>query len=85
MPFFLSASILTHTAVLTYVNIVTIIKLVRDINMTIRKKHPNKTVEFAIKYAQSKGWRYMKAGFSAHAWGRLLCPFNHREGCAMSA
>ena len=52
--------------------------------MTRRKRHPNKTVEDAICFADSKGWRYQKVGNSAHAWGRLLCPLESREGCAMS-
>lgn len=38
----------------------------------------------AVKYAEGHGWRYKKAGGSAHAWGRLLCPFEDREGCSMS-
>ena len=50
----------------------------------MRSKHPNKTIEQAIKYAESKGWRYQSSGQSAHAWGRLLCPFESREGHAMS-
>lgn len=49
-----------------------------------RKKHPNKEIEKAIQYAESKGWRYKKAGQSAHAWGRLLCPFGERDGCSLS-
>tara|TARA_R110002126_G_scaffold123850_1_gene265730 strand:- start:3183 stop:3428 length:246 start_codon:yes stop_codon:yes gene_type:complete len=50
----------------------------------VRPKHPNKTIEQAIKYAESKGWRYQPSGQSAHAWGRLLCSFKDREGHAMS-
>lgn len=50
----------------------------------MRPKHPNKEIEQAIKYAESKGWRYLASGNSAHAWGRLLCPFKNREGHAMS-
>lgn len=49
-----------------------------------RKKHPDKTIEEAILYAESKGWRYKDSGSSAHAWGRLLCPLQAREGCSMS-
>ena len=49
-----------------------------------RSKHPNKEIERAVKYAESKGWRYQQSGNSAHAWGRLLCPFTAREGHAMS-
>lgn len=50
----------------------------------VRPKHPNKDIELAIKYAESKGWRYQPSGNSAHAWGRLLCPLASREGHAMS-
>ncbi|WP_448215322.1 hypothetical protein [Endozoicomonas sp. 2B-B] len=42
-----------------------------------RKKHPNKEIEAALKYAESKGWR-IEVGCS-HAWGRLYCPFNNAE------
>lgn len=52
--------------------------------MSKRKVHPNKEIEKAIQYAESSGWRYKKAGESAHAWGRLLCPLQTREGCGMS-
>ena len=52
--------------------------------MPSRKKHPNKEIEAAIKQAESLGWRYKKAGHSAHAWGRLLCPLESKEGCALS-
>jgi hypothetical protein len=52
--------------------------------MTKRKKHPNKAIEEAIHYAENHGWRYKKAGGSAHAWGRLLCILQDREGCGMS-
>lgn len=50
----------------------------------MRPKHPNKEIELAIRYAESKGWRYQPSGNSAHAWGRLLCPLAAREGHAMS-
>ena len=49
-----------------------------------RKKHPNKDIEEAVKYAESMGWRYKASGDSAHAWGRLLCVLESREGCSMS-
>jgi hypothetical protein len=52
--------------------------------MPKRKIHPNKEIEKAIQYGESKGWRYKKAGTSAHAWGRLLCPLETREGHEMS-
>ncbi len=50
----------------------------------LRKQHPNKEIEAAIQYAEAHGWRYKKAGNSAHAWGRLLCLLETREGCMMS-
>ena len=46
--------------------------------------HPKKEIEDAIQYAESYRWRYQKSGRSAHAWGRLLCPLEDREGCKMS-
>ena len=50
----------------------------------MRPKHSKKEIEQAIKYAESKGWRYQATGNSAHAWGRLLCPLTNREGHAIS-
>jgi len=50
----------------------------------VRPKHPNKEIEHALKYAESKGWRYHQSGNSAHAWGRILCPLSTREGHSMS-
>lgn len=49
-----------------------------------RKKHPNKEIEAAVCFAENHDWKYRKAGSSAHAWGRLSCPLNGREGCTMS-
>ncbi len=49
-----------------------------------RPKHPNKTIEEAIQYAESKEWYYLKSGNSSHAWGRLLCSKKERGGCRMS-
>jgi len=40
-----------------------------------RDKHPQKEIESALKYAESKRWRVEKSkGKSAHAWGRIYCP-----------
>lgn len=50
----------------------------------VRPRHPNKEIELALKYAESKGWRNQPSGNSAHAWGRLLCPLANREGHSMS-
>lgn len=52
--------------------------------MVKRKQHPNKEIEAAVQYAVAKGWRYKAAGQSAHAWGRLLCILEERQGCSMS-
>ena len=32
-----------------------------------RKRHINKEIEATIQYAEMRGWRYKKAGNSAHA------------------
>lgn len=37
----------------------------------------------AIQYAESHGWRYKESGNSAHAWGKMLCALQDREGCRM--
>lgn len=52
--------------------------------MSLRPKHPNKLIEEIIRYAESRRWRYKKAGNSAHAWGRLYCPLATQEGCCLS-
>lgn len=52
--------------------------------MSNRKKHPSKEIELAVQYAELKGWRYKKGGKSAHAWGRLLCSKEDRDGCSLS-
>jgi hypothetical protein len=49
-----------------------------------RNKHPSKTIELALQYAELKGWHYKKSGNSSHAWGRMLCPHMNRDGCKMS-
>jgi hypothetical protein len=45
--------------------------------MADRPRHPNKEVEEAVAFAESKGWRWKKMGH----WGRLLCPYADRDGC----
>ena len=49
-----------------------------------RARHSSKEIEMAIQYAEVHGWRYKAVGNSAHAWGRLLCPLQSREGCIIS-
>jgi hypothetical protein len=44
-----------------------------------RPRHPNKEIENAVTYAESKDWRWRK--LTGHGWGELLCPMNNREGC----
>lgn len=41
------------------------------------KKHPNKEIQTALKYAEQKGW-LVKVGGS-HAWGKILCPYKDQE------
>jgi hypothetical protein len=43
--------------------------------------HSNKHIREAIKYAEDRGWRVVKAGGQAHIWGNLYCPANRRGGC----
>lgn len=40
-----------------------------------RKKHPNKDVEAAIKYAESQEWMVKEGGH----WGMLYCPYNDSD------
>lgn len=39
-----------------------------------RKKHTNKEIEAALKYAEAFGWRIEIGG--SHAWGKMYCPNN---------
>jgi hypothetical protein len=47
--------------------------------MAGRPKHPNKEIEAAVQYAESKGWTCKMS--NGHAWGRILCPHRDRSGC----
>jgi hypothetical protein len=42
-----------------------------------RPRHPNKEVEAAVVYAESRDWSFRKMGH----WGRLFCPRADRDGC----
>ena len=42
-----------------------------------RTRHPNKEIEAAVAYAESKGWTLRKMGH----WGRLFCAHADRDGC----
>jgi len=44
-------------------------------------EHQNKHIREAIRYAQERGWRVVKASGQAHVWGKLLCPHGARDGC----
>ena len=44
-------------------------------------QHANKHIREAIRYAEGKGWRVVKAGGQAHVWGQLFCPAGVRGGC----
>jgi hypothetical protein len=47
-----------------------------------RPVHPNKDIEAAVAFAESKGWRHIHC--NGHAWGRLFCRFGQRGGCKIS-
>lgn len=47
-------------------------------------KHPKKEIQEAIEYALDKGWRLKATGKSSHAFGRLFCPEESRDGCIIS-
>ncbi len=47
--------------------------------MVSRPRHPNKEIESAVAYAESRGWVYVRAG--SHGWGVLHCPHRARDGC----
>jgi hypothetical protein len=40
----------------------------------VRRPHPVKELEAALKHAEANGWRVVPGG--GHAWGRMYCPFN---------
>lgn len=50
--------------------------------MSAVPRHSKKEIEEALEYARQKGWRIEKA--NGHAWGRLYCPYESREGCHFS-
>ena len=52
--------------------------------MSKRRRHPNKEIEAAIEHAEKVGWIFKEAGKSSHAWGKLHCPLQTRDGCHMS-
>jgi len=48
------------------------------------KRHANKEIRAAVAYALARGWRFVEPGGSAHAWGRLYCPLQSRDGHTIS-
>jgi len=47
-----------------------------------RPVHPDKHIEAAVSYAESKGWRYEPS--NGHPWGRLFCPGKRPGDCILS-
>lgn len=47
-----------------------------------RSTHPDKAIEAAVAFAESRGWRYVHS--SGHPWGRLFCPGKIRGACIIS-
>lgn len=47
-------------------------------------KHPKKEIQAAIEYAVANGWRIIETGKSSHAFCRLYCPEESRNGCSIS-
>ena len=45
-------------------------------------RHPNKKIEAALKYAQSKGWTVVESA-RGHYWGMLRC--GHGDGGCQKA
>lgn len=46
-----------------------------------RPRHPHKEIEAAVSYAESQDWSWIKV--KGHAWGKLQCAYNDREGCTL--
>lgn len=47
-------------------------------------KHPNKHIREVLAIAAERGWRIVKSGGSAHAWGKMYCPGARRGACVVS-
>ena len=48
----------------------------------MRKRHPNREIEAALKALEAAGWTVERAkGRSAHGWGFVLCPANAGDAC----
>lgn len=47
-----------------------------------RPKHPDRTIEEALRALEDLGWSVRKStGRSAHAWGMVRCPENAKDLC----
>lgn len=42
-----------------------------------RRRHPNKDIEEAVRYAETHGWLVKIT--TGHAWGQIRCPENSKE------
>ena len=40
----------------------------------LRRVHPDREIEAALRHAEEKGWRIRLGG--SHAWGKMYCPYN---------
>lgn len=40
----------------------------------MRRKHPNKEIESALRHAEEHAWVIELGG--AHAWGKMYCPYD---------
>uniref|UniRef100_A0A7C1T190 Uncharacterized protein n=1 Tax=Agrobacterium albertimagni TaxID=147266 RepID=A0A7C1T190_9HYPH len=47
---------------------------VGSLERSVRRRHPNKDIEQALRYAEAEGWRVEVGG--SHAWGRIYCPYD---------
>lgn len=48
--------------------------------MPRRRRHHNKHIESALKYAESEGWTVeSNRGGSAHPWATIKCPYNKKS------
>lgn len=44
-----------------------------------RKRHPDPTIEKALKHAEEHGWRVERGSGRSHAWGKMYCPHEDDE------
>jgi hypothetical protein len=71
-----------YAGVNTIIRLRSVDKCKQRIHALSRPCHPNKHVEAAVVYAESKGWRVEMS--KGHAWGKLFCPLADPSGCRMS-